>query len=175
MIDFRVSKQPAQSESQKTLRCRALLVGKSRPWAGACLMYRRTLLAASMWGWRGLSINWLRCWTEKAKSGQIEKTANKTSIHSRIQNELTIISRHFKILLHGKKNRLGSQKKLESSKISEAYFLWLTEIPLEDRAISRPRKYFKEPRSLSLNLSFNIKMKVETPIGSLLSIATSST
>jgi hypothetical protein len=59
----------------------------------------------------------------------------------------------------------------ESSKISRAYFLWQTEIPAEVLAISKPRKYFKDPKSLRRNFSFNREIKDDTAVGSLLAIA----
>lgn len=47
VIDLRVSEHVPQSESLKTFSLSSLLVGKKRPYAGASLMYRRTLIAAA--------------------------------------------------------------------------------------------------------------------------------
>jgi hypothetical protein len=52
---------------------------------------------------------------------------------------------------------------------------FITEIPLSDRAISRPKKYLKTPRSLSWNLSLRVTMRDFTAAESLLAMAISLT
>jgi hypothetical protein len=42
----------------------------------------------------------------------------------------------------------------ESSRISRVYFLWQKEMPFLDLATSKPKKYLKFPKSLSLNCLF---------------------
>ena len=43
------------------------------------------------------------------------------------------------------------QRRLESDKSSKAYLRWLSTMPLEDRAISKPKKNLASPRSLMRN------------------------
>ncbi len=66
----------------------------------------------------------------------------------------------------GKETGLEANKP-ESWRISNAYFLCETEIPMEERAISRPKKYLSEPRSLRQNLAFKSAMRELTAATSL--------
>ena len=66
-------------------------------------------------------------------------------------------------------------KKPVSSNKERVYFLWERYIPVEDFAISSPRKYFSGPRSLSLNMDCRELLTVSSMVASGLASMMSST
>ena len=141
--------------SQNACSCNDPVEGKKMPCPGVCLIYLRTLCAASRCGYRGFSMNGLNICTAYAKSGLVMvKYFNRPT--RRLYEDGSVSSAPF-VCVSDMFCSTGNREGLEprnpvSSNISSAYFLWHRVIPCLDLATSIPKKYLSCPKFLSLNL-----------------------